>query len=86
MRNGIANITWYLYRERYCANWRNESCPQNTHGDVRYFIYDEQTRFILAVQLTLPLAGRVDDFHFQVGGSAGRTKKKEPPEEATPKT
>ena len=32
------------------------------------------TRDTLAVQLTLPLAGRVEDFHLQV--PAGRTKKK----------
>ena len=76
-----------IYTESGIARIGGTNRVRKIHnGDVRYFIYDEQTRFILAVQLTLPLAGRVDDFYLQVGGPAGRTKKKEPPDEATPKT
>ncbi len=33
----------------------------------------------LAVRLTLPLAGRVEDFHLQVSAPAGRTKQSAPP-------
>ena len=76
-----------IYTESDIARIGGTNHVRKIHnGDVRYFIYDEQTRFILAVQLTLPLAELVEDFHLQVGVPCRVHQKKEPPEEATPKT
>ena len=84
---GIGSIAAYVLMRSKEKRWTRSGKPQSGHFrgvEVRYDL-DQITRFAvthdtLAVRLTLPLAGRVEDFHLKAGAPCRAHPKKMPPE------